>query len=67
MAYTKEDLDNLQRAIAKGAVEVQMGGERVRFDSLDAMQRRVQIIKRELGIGTPRPRMIYPQTKTGFR
>jgi len=67
MAYTQEDLENLQRAIAKGAVEVQMGGERVRFDSLDAMQRRVQIIKRDLGIGSPRPRVIYPRTNAGFR
>lgn len=67
MAYTQTDLANLQAAIAKGASEVQMGTERVRFRDLDEMLRLEKKIKSELGLTPPSRRVHYPQTKTGFR
>lgn len=67
MAYTQADLDELKANIAKGVTSVQMGNERVEFDDLEAMQRRVRLIERELGLRPePRARVHRPFTSTGF-
>lgn len=67
MAYTQSDLQNLQTAIAKGAVEVQIGGERVRYRSLEEMFKLEAKIKEALGKSAPRRRVHYPQTRSGLR
>jgi len=67
MAYTQEDLARLQAAIAKGVSEVQMGGERVKFRSLDEMLRTERRIKSNLGLSGPVRRLHQPKTSTGFR
>lgn len=68
MSYTQADLTKLQKAISNGASELQMGGERVKFRDLDQMLKLEKRIKAELGINTtPTRRVLYPNTKTGFR
>lgn len=68
MAYTQDDLTKLQKAISKGAAEVQLDGERVRFRSLDEMLRLERKIQAELGVSErPTRRMHYPKTSTGWR
>lgn len=66
MAYTQTDLDELQRAIAKGARVVSFDGQRVEFRDLHEMERLEAKIKNELGLTAPR-RIAYPQTETGWR
>ena len=67
MAYTQADADRLRSAIAKGASEVEVNGERVRFRSLADMRATLTMIENELagrsgaafGIG-------YPKTPRGL-
>ena len=67
MAYTQADLDALERNIAKGVRVVQIGNERVEFDSLEAMTRRKRLIEQDLGLAPkPRARVHRPFTSTGF-
>ncbi len=61
MAYTKEQLDTLESAIAKGITSVQMNGRQVQYRSLTEMQRLRDVMRSELGIKPPvksRSRMI---------
>lgn len=66
MAYTTEDLAALQRAIARGARVLEMGGEKVEFRSLREMERIEAKIKEELGQSSTR-RVFNPSTDSGWR
>jgi hypothetical protein len=50
MAWTNDDLNNLQEAIGTGALEVQYTDKRVKYRSLDEMMRLLTLMKRELGL-----------------
>lgn len=66
MAYTTDDLAALQRAIAKGARVLEMGGEKVEFRSLREMERIEAKIMEDLGQSTSR-RVFNPTTSSGWR
>lgn len=66
MAYSQDDLDTLQRAMAKGARRLRMNGEEVEFRDLAEMERLETKIKRELGQSSGK-RILYPNTATGWR
>lgn len=68
MAYTQNDLSNLQSSMAKGVEEAQIGNEKVRFRSLDDMLTLERKIKRELNMSSkPARRALRPATSTGWR
>ena len=54
MSYTQSDLDALKAAYARGALELQMGSERIRYDSGEAMLRRIRVIEAELAAASGR-------------
>ena len=54
MAYTQEDVDALEDAIASGALLVRHGSKMVQYQSFDVMQKILLRIKRQLR--TPKPR-----------
>ncbi|WP_428924987.1 phage head-tail joining protein [Marinibacterium sp. SX1] len=68
MAYTQTDIDKLKKAIARGALEVQQGNERVRFDSLDKMRERVRLMEAEVNGSTRTSgfRTLTPRTGRGL-
>lgn len=68
MAYTQDDIDALEGAIAKGALEVQRGDERVKYRSLAEMRSTLDIMKAAVS-GQPRVsklRTMTPRTNRGF-
>ena len=68
MAYTQDDIDALKANIARGATEVQMNGERVRFDSLQSMRDRLRMMEAEVN-GAARTsyfRRLAPKTGRGL-
>ena len=67
MAYTQADADRLRSAIAKGASEVEVNGERVRFRSLADMRATLAMIENELAGRTGAAFAIgYPKTPRGL-
>ncbi len=66
MAYTQADLDNLRRAIAKGARRLRIDGEEVEFRSLAEMERLERKLMVDLGQAST-GRLIYPQSTSGWR
>ncbi|MDF3606120.1 hypothetical protein PE067_08260 [Paracoccus sp. DMF-8] len=67
MPYTRADADQLRAAIAKGAAEVQVNGERVRFRSLAEMREALNMIEAELaGQSASSFRVSYPLTTRGL-
>jgi len=52
MAYTQTDIDNAKAAIVtiitRGAVEVEINGRRVKFISLESLQKMIEIMEGEL-------------------
>lgn len=60
MAYTQKDLDAINKAIAGSQLEVQYGDKRVRFRSLDELERARRIVQNDLDrqAGRRRPRII---------
>ncbi|MCV6548569.1 MAG: hypothetical protein OIF56_15025 [Cohaesibacter sp.] len=48
MSWTKQDLANLKKAIGLGALETQIGGERVRYRSLAEMKEIKAMMEEEL-------------------
>jgi len=65
MAYTQTDIDNLERAMAKGVMEVEYSGQRVRFQSLNEMRAQRDAMKAEMAGSASRPRFadtIYDRT-----
>lgn len=68
MAYTQADIDALEGAIAKGALEVQRGDERVKYRSLAEMQSTLDIMRAAV-TGQSRVsklRTMTPRTNRGF-
>lgn len=67
MAYTQADADRLRSAIAKGASEVEVNGERVRFRSLADMRATLAMIENELaGRSGSAFGISYPKTPRGL-
>lgn len=52
MAWTQEQLQALEEAIAQGALTIEYGGKRITYRSLDEMMRLRELIKKTLGTGT---------------
>ncbi|MFN3646247.1 MAG: phage head-tail joining protein [Gemmobacter sp.] len=69
MAFTVEQRTALAEAIARGALEVQMGQERVKYRSLAEMRQILALMDAELS-GTAATRhqfgVIYPTTGRGL-
>jgi hypothetical protein len=53
MAFTKNQLDSLETAIAQGALSVQFNDRRITYHSLAEMYRLRDTMRAELGIATP--------------
>lgn len=66
MAYSQDDLDALQAAMAKGARRLKMGDEEVEFRSLAEMERMETKIQNALS-SQGRSRVARPPTDTGWR
>jgi len=66
MAYTQDDLDKLQAAMAKGATSLKLNGEEVVFRSLSEMERIETRMKQELG-HVSSGRVTTISTSTGWR
>lgn len=60
MAFTQADLDAVKRAIASGQLEVQYGDKRVRYRSIDDLERAARMIGAELdeAAGVRRKRIV---------
>lgn len=58
MSYTQTDIDNLRRAIARGASSVKMGEEQVTFRSLAEM--RSTLAEMEQSVNGGASRQHYP-------
>lgn len=59
MSYSQAELDALQAAYASGVTEVRYDGKVTRYDSGEALYRRIQVIKAEIAAAasaSPRPR-----------
>ena len=66
-AQLQARLDTIEDMIAKGVTEMQQGDERVKFRSLNEMQRIKRDLKILLGQSPAKRRMLYPRTSAGFR
>jgi len=67
MSYTQADADRLRASIAKGAAEVEVAGERVKFRSLAEMRATLAMIEAELAGGRgPAFGVSYPRTTRGL-
>lgn len=63
MAYTIQQVQALQDAIASGAKDVQYGDKRVTYQSAQEMRQTLETMKAELGIGTARRRVFVSHSK----
>lgn len=50
MAYTLEDLEKLESALASGAKEVEYNDRTVKYRSIKELKDAIQVVKRELGL-----------------
>ncbi|MCP3916153.1 MAG: hypothetical protein GY711_11405 [bacterium] len=66
MAFTQEQLDALEAAIAEGAQEVRYQDKSVRYNSLAEMRRLRAEMKRELGQAAKGPRNAVPRHTKGL-
>lgn len=67
MAVTQAEIDALKRAIARGAAEVQMGAERVKYNSPQEMRRALADMEAELrGENRKSFRMVHPVMTRGL-
>jgi len=58
MAFTQTDLDAIKKAIAGSQLEVQYGDKRVRYRSLEELERAARMISSELNAGNRRSRIV---------
>ena len=59
MSYSQAELDALKAAYASGVTEVRYDGKMTRYDSGEALYRRIQVIEAEIArtaAGTTRPK-----------
>lgn len=73
MAYTQEQLELLEAALAKGEKRVSFGDKTVEYRSVDELKTAIEIIKRDLfeqatatGFWPGAPRQIRITTGKGF-
>lgn len=73
MAYTQEQLELLEAALAKGEKRVSFGDKTVEYRSVDELKTAIEIIKRDLfeqaaatGLWPGAPRQIRITTGKGF-
>lgn len=73
MAYTQEQLELLEAALAKGEKRVSFGDKTVEYRSVDELKTAIEIIKRDLfeqaaatGLWPGAPRQIRITTSKGF-
>lgn len=68
MAYTQQQLDALESAIAEGALEVAYGDKKVKYRSLDEMLRIAAIMRDGLGLntGVAGQSIVYPTFSKGL-
>ena len=62
MAYTQQDLDRLDKAIASGPLRVTHNGKTTEFRSLDDMIRIRNMIERRLASPTRKRQAVYAPT-----
>lgn len=71
MAYTQAQVDDLEAAIARGALSFSystpQGERRVTYRSLEDMHRQLAIMQRALGITSARPNRVLAQHTKGLR
>ena len=53
MAYTTEQLNNLENAIAAGALSVRFNDRTIQYNTTDEMLRLRNLIRAELGVPVP--------------
>ena len=73
MAYTQEQLELLEAALAKGEKRVSFGDKTVEYRSVDELKTAIEVIKRDLfeqaaatGLWPGAPRQIRITTGKGF-
>lgn len=66
MAYSEPELQALRQAYASGITEVRYDGKLTRYDSGEAMLRRIRVIEAEMAAGASRPRKVAFNTRKGF-
>lgn len=68
MAYTQDQVDRLEAAIAEGAVRVRYADREVTYRNLDEMRQTLGTMKASLAAaaGRPRRRRIMFRTSKGF-
>jgi hypothetical protein len=73
MAYTQEQLELLEAALAKGEKRVSFGDKTVEYRSVDELKTAIELIKRDLfeqatatGLWPGAPRQIRITTGKGF-
>lgn len=66
MAFTQENLDTLNEAIATGARSVRYGDKQVDYKTLDEMLRARAIMQQELGLITPASKKFYSHHNKGL-
>ncbi len=68
MAYTQDQVDRLQAAIAEGAVRVRYADREVTYRDLEEMRQTLGMMKADLAgaAGRPRRRRILFRTSKGF-
>ncbi|MDY0136349.1 MAG: hypothetical protein RBS36_04180 [Thiomicrospira sp.] len=65
MAYTQQDLDTLEKAIAKGVLSVRMGDKTVQYRSIAELQAAHSMIKKQLN-KSQRRRAFVARTSKGI-
>ena len=50
MAYTTEDVEKLEAALASGAKEVEYNDRTVKYRSVKELKEAIQVVKKELGL-----------------
>lgn len=66
MAFTQENLDTLNEAIATGARSVRYGDKQVDYKTLDEMLRARQIMMQDLGLLTVASKKFYAKHNKGL-
>lgn len=67
MAFTQNDIDALEAAIARGVRKVKQGDEEVEYASAAEMRRTLRDMKAQVSPGSVRKmRPVYPRTGRGL-
>lgn len=68
MAYTQSQLDAIQDAYSRGVLEAWLpDGSKVKYRSLDEMERIISTMKDSLGVRPARTMVAYPSHTRGFQ